>query len=76
MINANFLVSKAIRTMKSTIFFVIASLFTLVVANPRPQTGDSSCTGKWCYNRRLGTEQACCIGSICPDSLAQIQYCT
>ena len=61
--------------MKSTIFVVIASLFAsaLAVANP---ASESTCTGKWCYNRRLGTEQACCKGSNCVDSLALINYCS
>ena len=61
--------------MKSTTFVVIASVVAVAMANTM-HASDSTCKGKWCYNRRLGTEQACCKGSTCVGSLALINYCS
>ena len=64
--------------MKFTTFAIVATFFSLILANPLTDiVGDvEGCKGQWCYNSRTGLGAKCCTGSSCNYGVSINSYCT
>jgi hypothetical protein len=53
--------------MKFIVFAVVASLFTLAVANSESLEAEKSeCYYGWCFQKKSGLQRECCPGYVCP----------
>ena len=60
--------------MKFITFAIVATFFSLVVANPATdnidevEKSETDCTGRFCYNARTQVMLPCCLDSYCDFS--------